>query len=166
MFVLRENSSRISLYFALYVMLIHFGTYFDVVMNTICFQAVVCCLVQCRTVARKSSIGGFPFVRGDFTFEQGGGDIKIWQKFHWFIVFQIISIWEAKPTKAPPPVATGLAQCKLQRFFHRGSSCDVKSNLPLKCKLPSCFPEYYMLTSILLCLFPSCIFFRILRIAI
>jgi len=32
---------------------------------------------QTRTVARKSSIGGFAFVRGDFTFEQGGLDTKI-----------------------------------------------------------------------------------------
>jgi len=31
---------------------------------------------QTRTVARKSSIGGFAFVRGDFTFEQGGLTLK------------------------------------------------------------------------------------------
>jgi len=34
-----------------------------------------------RTVARKSSIGGFAFVRGRFKFVQGGLDIKTSLKF-------------------------------------------------------------------------------------
>ena len=50
-------------------------------------------LLLTKTVARKSSIGGLCDCAG-------GLDIKNWQKFHWFIVFQI-SIWGAKPTKAP-----------------------------------------------------------------
>ena len=49
-----------------------------------CFTSAYCrWFVQYgRTIARKSSIGGFTLVREGFTFVQRGLDIQIWQKVH------------------------------------------------------------------------------------
>ena len=59
--------------------------------------------VLCRTVSRKPSPRGlYVRVGGALRLCRGGFILKIWQKLQWFIVFHI-TIWGAKPTKAPPP---------------------------------------------------------------
>jgi len=85
-----------------------------------------------RTVARKSSIGGFYVCAGGLYVCAGGHDIKIWKKFHWFIVFQILIwgdwsfVWEAKLTKIP--VATGLGYLKVHAA-KMGFLCSCNAQL-------------------------------------
>jgi len=51
-----------------------------------------CAVVQRRTVATKSSLGGALCSCGGLCVCAGGLDMKSWQNLQWFIVFHI-SIW-------------------------------------------------------------------------